>query len=112
MCSVAGTHTGMDNQFGPWLLAQLRARHQSQRAFAARAEVSVNTVTGWIRGAQPSWENCQRIAAALGIEPAAVRQLAGYDHDPSESVPGLPRDLTEQELEVIRRVIGELRTAS
>jgi transcriptional regulator with XRE-family HTH domain len=98
--------------FGAWLASELAGRGESRRSFARRVGVTDMTVTGWIRGAQPSWENCQRIAAALGIEPAAVRQLAGYDHDPSESVPGLPRDLTEQELEVIRRVIGELRTAS
>jgi SOS-response transcriptional repressor LexA len=61
-----------------WIRAQLEARSESQRQFAARADVAPNTVKDWLRGAQPTWDNCQAIASAFDAEVSEVWDLAGY----------------------------------
>jgi SOS-response transcriptional repressor LexA len=53
-------------------------RGESQRQFAARAGVAPNTVKDWLRGAQPTWDNCQAIASALDADVFEVWELAGY----------------------------------
>ena len=73
----------MANDLAAWMRARLQARGESQRQFAARAGVAPNTVKDWLRGAQPTWDNCQAIAAALESDIADVWDLAGYAHPAS-----------------------------
>lgn len=61
-----------------WMRARLQERGESQRQFAARVGVAPNTVKDWLRGAQPTWDNCQSIAAALEADVVEVWELAGY----------------------------------
>lgn len=61
-----------------WIRAHLEGRRESQRQFAARAGVAPNTVKDWLRGAQPTWDNCQAIATAFDADVAEVWELAGY----------------------------------
>ncbi len=58
--------------------ARLLERGESQRQFAGRVGVAPNTVKDWLRGAQPTWDNCQSIAAALEADVVEVWELAGY----------------------------------
>jgi len=61
-----------------WMRTRLQERGESQRQFAARVGVAPNTVKDWLRGAQPTWDNCQSIAAALEADVVEVWDLAGY----------------------------------
>ena len=61
-----------------WMRAHLTDRGESQRQFAARVGVAPNTVKDWLRGAQPTWDNCQAIASALETDVVEVWELAGY----------------------------------
>ena len=61
-----------------WMRAHLTDRGESQRQFAARVGVAPNTVKDWLRGAQPTWDNCQAIASALDADVVEVWELAGY----------------------------------
>lgn len=61
-----------------WMRARLQERGESQRQFAARAGVAPNTVKDWLRGAQPTWDNCQAIATALEVDVVEVWDRAGY----------------------------------
>jgi transcriptional regulator with XRE-family HTH domain len=61
-----------------WMRAHLSERGESQRQFAARVGVAPNTVKDWLRGAQPTWGNCQAIASALETDVVEVWELAGY----------------------------------
>lgn len=65
-------------EFAAWLGDRLRQRGESQRAFAGRVGVAPNTVKDWLRGAQPTWDNCHAIAEALETDLLEVTELAGY----------------------------------
>lgn len=68
----------MTGDLAAWMRARLQTRGESQRQFAARAGVAPNTVKDWLRGAQPTWDNCQAIATALDADVVEVWELAGY----------------------------------
>ena len=65
-------------EIAAWMRDQLQARNESQRSFAARVGVAPNTVKDWLRGAQPTWDNCHAIAQAFEADPIEVAELAGY----------------------------------
>lgn len=77
----------MAGDLAAWMRARLRARDESQRQFAAHAGVAPNTVKDWLRGAQPTWDNCHAIATALEADVTEVWDLAGYSR-PSASRAG------------------------
>jgi len=97
--------------FGAWLAGELAERGESRRSFARRIGVTDMTVTGWIRGAQPTWENCQRIASALDADAHTVRRLAGYDDDGGAAL-GLHYEPTAGEWEAIKEFARGLRGAA
>jgi SOS-response transcriptional repressor LexA len=65
-------------ELAAWIRARLDERGESQRQFASRVGVAPNTVKDWLRGAQPTWENCHAIAVALDADAGEVSKLAGY----------------------------------
>lgn len=51
----------------------LETKGLSQKAFAARVQVSQPTVSEWVRGAKkPEGENILKVARELGVEPIEV----------------------------------------
>ena len=65
-------------EIAAWMRDHLEARRESQRSFAARVGVAPNTVKDWLRGAQPTWDNCHAIAQAFEADPIEIAELAGY----------------------------------
>lgn len=86
----------MAGDLAAWMRSRLEARSESQRQFAARAGVAPNTVKDWLRGAQPTWDNCQAIALALEVDVVQVWERAGYARAPAaragRSASGTKRD--------------------
>lgn len=93
------------SEFGDWLSQQMDERKLSLRDVADVTGVSPTSVRGWRTGfSQPSWENCQGLATALGMDVGAVRELAGYSGAAKEGGGQDSAELTEvtaiwQELE-------------
>lgn len=74
---AAGTLEATD--FASWFDQQMSERGLSLRDVAGVTGVSPTTVRTWRTGfSQPSWENCEGIALALGLDPGDVRERAGY----------------------------------
>ena len=62
-----------------WLKTAIEESGRTLRDLASDIGVSHTALRSWERGwTTPSWENCARIAAALNVDPAFVRELAGY----------------------------------
>ncbi|MDA0352546.1 MAG: helix-turn-helix domain-containing protein [Chloroflexi bacterium] len=78
----------MAENLAAWMRARLQERGESQRQFSARVGVAPNTVKDWLRGAQPTWDNCQAIAAALDADVVEVWELAGYAQRALPARPG------------------------
>lgn len=104
--------------FATWLRAQIKARDESQRSFARLVGFSPNAVKDWLRGTQPSWENCQKIADTLSVSVDRVRTLAGYESSAPLSPPVAARvedtpgwdGLTAAEQEAMRDLETKMRT--
>lgn len=88
------------SEFSDWLVAEMDSRDPklSLRDVGEPAGVSPTTVRSWRSGfTQPSWENCQGIARALGMDTpegvARVRELAGYNGAVADDAPEVDPDL-------------------
>jgi len=73
----------MDKTLKQWLIDVCNERHMSYREASMKAKLDPTAISRFIRGTQPSYDSCLKLAHYFGVSEAYVLGLAGYEilHD-------------------------------